>query len=570
MDIWGLVATGNWSGSNIFAKCIKFPIVSITDNQIVVTGNATGIPALTVVALFGQNILDATNEADPSIGNGWSAIFQSASAYVGGVTTITTNKHTLLSGYVPSDPMYIYYYPTSSWTYGVPVSGDAIDLGINQTDFYTLTLDIAAAYDGVTLCMSRSTPALFCIANGVNITTGTSLILDSWKGTLGKLLGTMTVNGTVVLNSEVGLSLGLSVNNTLLTVASSGTINMQRFCQGGGPTLYIGEGRNCSMSLGGTINALDQAMIIVDGPHNPDCCGGVGTLTINNGGVLNLSGNQNNLGLATLALHGNFTNNGELSLSQGSGQVLSYSSGTLAGTGQVSFDGGTTWVSESLVGLSGSRYQRVTNAANFGAAVDLSAFSISDSSIAVFGRTGIACAAIFDKPNGIIFCNFLSEADSALVTVDLGATHDPATGASLLSGDRYRVFNFGATPATDAAGNAVARATQLPAEIGGNSNVATPTNITAGTITNLNNAPTNGDFTSAMKTSLNNATPSVSLPEIDGQTFQEAMQIICAVLAGKCSGMGSGTETFFGLDGTTKRATISVDPSGTRTATLYF
>lgn len=42
---------------------------------------------------------------------------------------------------------------------------------------------------------------------------------------------------------------------------------------------------------------------------------------------------------------------------------------------------------------------------------------------------------------------------------------------------------------------------------------ATPTNITAGTITtvtNLTNAPTTGDFTTAMKTALNNATPALS------------------------------------------------------------
>lgn len=42
---------------------------------------------------------------------------------------------------------------------------------------------------------------------------------------------------------------------------------------------------------------------------------------------------------------------------------------------------------------------------------------------------------------------------------------------------------------------------------------ATPTNITAGTITtvtNLINAPTTGDFTTAMKTALNNATPALS------------------------------------------------------------
>lgn len=38
--------------------------------------------------------------------------------------------------------------------------------------------------------------------------------------------------------------------------------------------------------------------------------------------------------------------------------------------------------------------------------------------------------------------------------------------------------------------------------------VASPTNITAGTITNLTNAPTAGDFTATMKTSLNASTPS--------------------------------------------------------------
>lgn len=51
------------------------------------------------------------------------------------------------------------------------------------------------------------------------------------------------------------------------------------------------------------------------------------------------------------------------------------------------------------------------------------------------------------------------------------------------------------------------------------STVASPTNITAGTITtvtNLTNAPTSGDFTAAMKTSLNAATPSVTVSNKTG------------------------------------------------------
>src|SRR5207245_1449153 len=51
------------------------------------------------------------------------------------------------------------------------------------------------------------------------------------------------------------------------------------------------------------------------------------------------------------------------------------------------------------------------------------------------------------------------------------------------------------------------------------SSVASPTNITAGTITtatNLTNAPTSGDFTATMKTSLNAATPAVTVRDKTG------------------------------------------------------
>lgn len=55
--------------------------------------------------------------------------------------------------------------------------------------------------------------------------------------------------------------------------------------------------------------------------------------------------------------------------------------------------------------------------------------------------------------------------------------------------------------------------------------VASTTNITAGTITtvtNLTNAPTAGDFTAAMKTSLNNATPSVTVSDKTGFSLTAA------------------------------------------------
>lgn len=57
---------------------------------------------------------------------------------------------------------------------------------------------------------------------------------------------------------------------------------------------------------------------------------------------------------------------------------------------------------------------------------------------------------------------------------------------------------------------------------------------------------------------------------IDGKTLTAALKIIAATTAGKLpTGAGSGTETFYGLDGTTPRATITTDIDGNRTQATY-
>lgn len=56
---------------------------------------------------------------------------------------------------------------------------------------------------------------------------------------------------------------------------------------------------------------------------------------------------------------------------------------------------------------------------------------------------------------------------------------------------------------------------------------------------------------------------------IDGRTFNEAMQIIAAMLAGKVAGARSGEETYYGLDGTTARVIVTVPTPGNRTAVSY-
>lgn len=55
-----------------------------------------------------------------------------------------------------------------------------------------------------------------------------------------------------------------------------------------------------------------------------------------------------------------------------------------------------------------------------------------------------------------------------------------------------------------------------------------------------------------------------------GKTVRQAMRIVAAVLAGKITGAGTGTETFRGLDGVTTRAVVTTDADANRTNVEYF
>jgi hypothetical protein len=56
---------------------------------------------------------------------------------------------------------------------------------------------------------------------------------------------------------------------------------------------------------------------------------------------------------------------------------------------------------------------------------------------------------------------------------------------------------------------------------------------------------------------------------VDGKTLRQALRIIAAVLAGKISGAGSGTETFRGLDDQNDRVVVVADAYGNRTDVTY-
>lgn len=113
--------------------------------------------------------------------------------------------------------------------------------------------------------------------------------------------------------------------------------------------------------------------------------------------------------------------------------------------------------------------------------------------------------------------------------------------------------------------------------------LATPTNITAGTITtvtNLTNAPTNGDLTATMKTSVTTAasaaTPALSAAGVDAildeivigdKTLRQAITIIMAKLVGVATGGGSTTISYNGVNGASNVIVETVDiATGNRSA----
>jgi hypothetical protein len=49
------------------------------------------------------------------------------------------------------------------------------------------------------------------------------------------------------------------------------------------------------------------------------------------------------------------------------------------------------------------------------------------------------------------------------------------------------------------------------------------------------------------------------LVDVDGLTYQEAMRCEFAAVAGKCSGVGTTTETYYGADGVTPRVIVQLD-----------
>lgn len=76
-------------------------------------------------------------------------------------------------------------------------------------------------------------------------------------------------------------------------------------------------------------------------------------------------------------------------------------------------------------------------------------------------------------------------------------------------------------------------------------------------------------LTAGERTSIANALLDLANGIESGVTPKQALQRMAAVIAGKVSGAGTGTEIFVGLDGVTTRATATVDVDGNRTGWVY-
>jgi len=99
------------------------------------------------------------------------------------------------------------------------------------------------------------------------------------------------------------------------------------------------------------------------------------------------------------------------------------------------------------------------------------------------------------------------------------------------------------------------------------------TGITVGDVTlaasQPNYAPAKAGDAMALTSSERNSIAAALLDlssAVDTKTVRETLRIIAAVLAGKVTGAGTGSEVYKGLDGTTTRVTATIDSSGNRSA----
>lgn len=140
--------------------------------------------------------------------------------------------------------------------------------------------------------------------------------------------------------------------------------------------------------------------------------------------------------------------------------------------------------------------------------------------------------AVTDTANGVLDVNAKNVGGTAQTGLDLGGTWTAVRAVHLDADVSSRMATY-------------AQPTGFLAATFPSGTVANTTNITAGvitTVTNLTNAPTAGDFTAAMKTSLNAATPAVTVSDKTGFSLTVAYDAAkTAAQAGDAMSLTVGT-----------------------------
>lgn len=256
----------------------------------------------------------------------------------------------------------------------------------------------------------------------------------------------------------------------------------------------------------------------------------------------------------------------------------------------------------------------VTLTADFDSVTGLNHFTIDTSSDGTFYAAGsffdiVITTGTVDSVSvvGAVVASFTIRKDSSLKPTTAARTLDVSAGGE--AGIDWA--NVGSpTTAVDLSGTTIKTTQKVdvdtiktnPVVNGGtftfptNATGASTTNITAGTITtatNLTNAPTNGDLTAAMKTSVQTAadaavTANASISSIlsavdtevasilaktnlipgtiDGLTFAQGWTLIMSVLLGKASGLDTTTAIYRAANDSKDRVTATVDANGNRSA----
>jgi hypothetical protein len=311
--------------------------------------------------------------------------------------------------------------------------------------------------------------------------------------------GGLPTVGVTIPNATAGASGGLFIagTNAATTVTTSFT------------TTFTGNLTGSVGSVTGAVGSVTGAVGSVAGSVG-SVTGAVGSVTGNVGG--------NVTGTVTLAATQSYNNTGQTSnipanTKQFNGQAVVLDSNNLPAVNLVDYAGGAVTTSDGTA-QAGSTTS-ITLAAGASAVTDFyKGYRVTGISGAgatqyayVTAYNGTSKVASLDRTLGTAFDSttaYILDAPQAADVVQwLGQTPAALSGGLVQATATLAL----GTDAIGAAALSTAAITKIQAGL------ATPTNITAGTITtvtNLTNAPTAGDFTSTMKTSLNAATPATA------------------------------------------------------------